>query len=323
MKHWLQGLSPAARLALVALLAVLSGIAFMTWNVRAGWAFTLPFRGEKLVAIALVGYCIAISTVLFQTLTHNRILTPGIMGFDALYLLLQSLLMFSLGNLFYVQINPQLKWLLDVAVMTGAVCALYYWLFIRQRRDLHLLVLVGLIFGVLFRSFTSLITRMMDPAEFDALQDVMFASFNRIDGSLLGISLLVTTIVSALLWRARHAYDVLHLGDDPAISLGLEQRQLVMRTLVAIAILVSISTALVGPVTFFGLLVANLAYALAGTHQHRYVLPMASLLAIVILIGGQAVLEHLLHFGTGLSILIEFGGGLFFILLVIRQGRRS
>lgn len=323
MKPWLRGLSPAARLALVALLAIAAGGAFMTWNVRASWAFTLPFRGEKLIAIALVGYCIAVSTVLFQTLTHNRILTPGIMGFDALYLLLQSVLVFSLGNLFYVQINPQLKWLLDVAVMTGAVCALYYWLFVRQRRDLHLLVLVGLIFGVLFRSFTSLITRMMDPAEFDALQDVMFASFNQIDGSLLGISLLVATLISLLLWRARHAYDVLNLGDDPAISLGLEQRRLVMRTLVAIAILVSIATALVGPVTFFGLLVANLAYALAGTHQHRYVLPLAGLLAIVILIGGQAVLEHLLHFGTGLSILIEFGGGLFFILLVIRQGRRQ
>ncbi|MFG1495702.1 iron chelate uptake ABC transporter family permease subunit [Saccharospirillum sp. HFRX-1] len=318
LKDW----SPAARLVLVALLTVLAGIAFMTWNVRASWAFTLSFRGEKLIAIALVGYCIALSTVLFQTLTHNRILTPGIMGFDALYLLLQSVLVFTLGNLFYVQINAQLKWLLDVAVMTGAICALYYWLFVRQRRDLHLLVLVGLIFGVLFRSFTSLITRMMDPAEFDALQDVMFASFNRIDSSLLGISLLVAAIVSALLWRARHAYDVLSLGDDPAISLGLDQRTLVMRTLVGIAILVSISTALVGPVTFFGLLVANLAYALAGTHQHRYILPMAGLLAVVMLLGGQAILEHLLHFGTGLSILIEFGGGLFFILLVIRQGRR-
>lgn len=317
----LHALSPAARLALAALLAVLAGVAFMTWNVRAGWAFTLPFRGEKLLAIVLVGYCIAVSTVLFQTLTHNRILTPGIMGFDALYILLQSVLVFGLGNLFYVQLNPQLKWLLDVAVMTGAVCALYYWLFVRQRRDLHLLVLVGLIFGVLFRSFTSLLTRMMDPAEFDALQDVMFASFNRIDGSLLGISALVAALVSLPIWRARHAYDVLALGDDPATSLGLEQRRLVMRTLVGIAILVAIATALVGPVTFFGLLVANLAYALAGTHQHRYLLPLSGLLAVIILLGGQALLEHLLHFGTGLSILIEFGGGLFFILLLIRQGR--
>lgn len=314
-------LSPLWRLLLAAVVALLACAAFMTWNVRASWAFTLPFRGEKLLAIALVGYCIAISTVLFQTLTHNRILTPGIMGFDALYILLQSVLVFTLGNLFYVQIAPQLKWLLDVAVMTSAVCALYYWLFVRQRRDLHLLVLVGLIFGVLFRSFTSLITRMMDPAEFDALQDVMFASFNQVDGNLLGISAVLAGAVSLLLWRARHAYDVLSLGDEPAISLGLEQRRLVMWTLVGIAILVSISTALVGPVTFFGLLVANLAYLIVGSHQHRYVLPMAGLLAVILLIGGQAVLEHGFHFGTSLSILIEFGGGLFFIFLVIRQGR--
>jgi len=85
---------------------------------------------------------------------------------------------------------------------------------------------------------------------------------------------------------------------------------------------VSISTALVGPVTFFGLLVANLAYLLAGSHQHRFILPMAFGIAAVILIAGQAILEHLLHFATGLSVIIEFVGGIFFLFLILKQGRK-
>ncbi len=314
--------TPGQRLVLALLFVALAIVGFMTLNVRAGWAFTVPFRAEKVAAMALVGFAIALSTVLFQTLTHNRILTPGIMGFDALYMLLQSVLLLTLGRLFYIQLNPHIKWLCEVLLMTGALCGLYYWLFLRQKRDLHVLILVGIIFGTLFRSVNSLITRMMDPADFDVLQDVMFASFNRIDSPLLGIAALLVAVISAWVWHQRFKLDVLLLGDAPAINLGLNQERLTLQLLVAIAVLVSVSTALVGPVTFFGLLVANLAYAIAGSHQHRFILPMATLLAVATLIGGQAVLEHLLHFGTSLSIVVEFVGGLFFLWLVIQQGRR-
>ncbi|HET8904146.1 MAG TPA: iron chelate uptake ABC transporter family permease subunit [Saccharospirillum sp.] len=314
--------TPGQRLVLALLFVAVAILGFMTLNVRAGWAFTLPFRAEKVAAMALVGFAIALSTVLFQTLTHNRILTPGIMGFDALYLLLQSTLLLTLGRQFYSQLNPHIKWLSEVVLMTGALCGLYYWLFLRQKRDLHVLILVGIIFGTLFRSINSLITRMMDPVDFDVLQDVMFASFNRIDSPLLGIATLLVAVISVWVWRQRYQLDVLLLGEAPAINLGLNQKRLTLQLLVAIAVLVSVSTALVGPVTFFGLLVANLAYAIAGSHQHRFILPMATLLAIATLIGGQAVLEHLLHFGTSLSIVVEFVGGLFFLWLVIQQGRR-
>jgi len=317
-----RSLSPSIRLWLLLGGVILASLLFMTLNVRAGWAFTLPFRGEKLLGLLLVAYCIAMSTVLFQTITHNRILSPGIMGFDFLYLLLQSLMVYSLGTVFFSQIPPSFKWVGEVLVMVGVMCLLYYWLFIRQQRHLHVLVLVGIILGTLFRSLNAMIARLMDPVEFDLLQDVMFASFNQIDSALLGVSALMAFLVSVFGWRYRHALDVLALGGDQAVNLGLNPRRLMMLILMAIAILVSVSTALVGPVTFFGLLVANLAYQLAGTHRHVYVLPMAFGLAAMILIAGQAVLEHLLSFGTGLSVIIEFIGGLFFLILVIRQGRR-
>ncbi|MBJ7538337.1 iron chelate uptake ABC transporter family permease subunit [Marinomonas transparens] len=314
--------NPVYRLMMAGVFAALAIVAFLTLNVRASWAFTLPFRGEKVIAIMLVGVAIAFSTVLFQTLTHNRILTPGIMGFDSLYALLQSFMLLLLGRIAFVQLNPQLKWLIEVMVMAGALCGLYYWLFLRQKRDLPVLILVGIVLGLLFRSLNSLIGRMMDPVEFDVLQDLMFANFNRIDGSLLAVAGFLMLLVSAWLWRQRYVLDVLQLGDAIAVNLGLNQRALTLKLIVAIAFLVSISTALVGPVTFFGILVANIAYAVSGSYQHRFVIPMASFLAIIALVGGQAILEYVLKFGSSLSIVVEFIGGVFFLGLVMRQGRR-
>jgi iron complex transport system permease protein len=89
-----------------------------------------------------------------------------------------------------------------------------------------------------------------------------------------------------------------------------------------VIVMVAVSTALVGPVTFFGLIVANLAYLVAGTHSHKFVLPMAVLLGILALVGGQTLLERVFSFNTTLSIIIECVGGLLFILLVLKGKAR-
>jgi iron complex transport system permease protein len=112
------------------------------------------------------------------------------------------------------------------------------------------------------------------------------------------------------------------LGRETAISLGVDHKRVTMIILMLVTILVSVSTALVGPVTFFGLLVANLAYIVMPSAKHRYVLPAAVFISLVCLVGGQTVLERLLSFDTALSIVIEFAGGIFFILFVLRGAAR-
>ena len=89
-------------LALTALL-LLSCALFLTWNAPQGeWGYILPLRGAKLAALLLVAYSVGVSTLLFQTLTNNPILTPSVLGFDALYVFLQTLLVFALGVLVFV-----------------------------------------------------------------------------------------------------------------------------------------------------------------------------------------------------------------------------
>ncbi|MAS37481.1 MAG: enterobactin ABC transporter permease [Anaerolineaceae bacterium] len=293
-------------------------IGFMTIGAKGSWDFVLPFRGTKVVAIALVGYAIAVSTVLFQTISNNRILTPSIMGFDALYILLQTMLVFTFGAQRMVTIPPPLRFALEVVLMVGFASLLYRWLFGGARRSLHLLILVGIIFGVLFRSLAGFMQRLIDPNEFAVLQDMLFASFNSFDRDLLVVSAVLVLLASAVAWRIRHTFDVLTLGREMAINLGLDYQRVVTIILIVVTVLVAVSTALVGPVTFFGLLVANLAYQLTGTYKHRWVVPCAVMLSLLCLIGGQMVVERVFSFTTSLSIIVEFLGGIMFIILLIR-----
>jgi iron complex transport system permease protein len=206
--------------------------------------------------------------------------------------------------------------------MTGASWLLFRWLFGKETQSLHALVLVGIVLGILFRSLANFLQRVLDPNAFQVLQDTLFASFSRADLALLGISLALTGAASLMLLRLSHRFDVLTLGRSHAISLGLDHHRTVMAMLLCIAVLVSVSTALVGPVTFFGLLVASLARALVGDARHRFVLPAAVLLAVVTLVGGQTILERVFRFDTALSIIVEFLGGLVFLLLVLRGAAR-
>lgn len=313
---------PALVVAALAVLALAAVACFMLLGARGNWSFVLPFRGAKLMGLVLVAYSIAVSTVLFQTVTSNRILTPSIMGFDALFILIQTVIVFFFTSRTLAVVDARLQFLAEVAVMVGLSVLLFRWLFVGGGRSLHLLVLVGIVFGVLFRSLAELMQRMMDPNEFMVLQDSFFASFNSIDRTLLGISTVVVALASIALWRLHRSLDVLSLGRATAIGLGEDYRATVMKLLVIMAVLVSVSTALVGPVTFFGLLVVSLAHALTGDGRHRHVLPASILVAIICLVGGQTLMERVFSFGTALSIIIEFLGGLVFILLVVRGAGR-
>ncbi|MBP2315360.1 iron chelate uptake ABC transporter family permease subunit [Azospirillum soli] len=300
----------------------MSIVLFLTLGARGNWSFILAFRGTKVAAMVLVGYAIAVSTVLFQTITNNRILTPSIMGFDFLYRLIQTVLVFQLGSAAVAAFDPRLRFGIEVGAMVAFSWLLYRWLFSGSVRGLHLLMLVGIVFGVLFRSVANFLQRVIDPNEFLVVQDRLFASFNRVDGQLLAVSALVVLAVSVVVWRKTAVLDVLALGREAAINLGVDHRREVMRVLVMVSVLVAVSTALVGPVTFFGLLVANLAYLLVDTHRHRLILPVAALIAILVLMSGQLVLERLLGFNGALSIVIEFLGGIVFLIILVRRAAR-
>ncbi|MCB8839444.1 iron chelate uptake ABC transporter family permease subunit [Aurantimonas sp. VKM B-3413] len=313
---------PARTLLLLVLLAIACCAIFMTIGAHGNWSFVLPFRAPKLVAMILVGHAIALSTVVFQTLSGNRILTPSIMGFDALYGLIQTLMVAFAGTLFATGAETMSLFLAQTLAMIGFALALYGTLLGKGAHDLHRLLLVGVIVGVLFRSLSGFLQRLIDPNAFVVLQDRLYASFSTIETDLLAVAAVLIGLVTLSFWRLLPQLDVLALGRETATSLGVDPVALTRLSLGLIAVLVSVSTALVGPVTFFGLLVASLAVSLVGSRRHAETLVAASLIAVICLVGGQTLLERVFHFDTALGIVIEFLGGIVFLAIVVKRGIR-
>ncbi len=97
------------------LLMMASGALFLFYNLGNSWEFALRLRGLKVVAILVVAGCVAFSSVAFQTLTNNRILTPSIMGFESLYLLIQTVIVYLYSDQTYRVLSSIDNFLVSVA----------------------------------------------------------------------------------------------------------------------------------------------------------------------------------------------------------------
>lgn len=304
---------------LLAFIVLVTGCGlYLTLNVIS-WDFALPLRTRKLIAFLVVGYAVGVSTLLFQTLTHNPILTPSLLGFDSLYVLIQSLLLFFLGMLSYVTLPTVGKFAFEVAVMMMLSVILFRFLFTKHNQDLTRLILVGVIFGTLFRSLSYMVARMINPDEFVTVQAQSYASFTAVNVNLLITSVVLSVATFIYVWRQRFALDVLLLGRNCAISLGVPYHKLSLGILMTISLLVSMATALVGPITFFGLLVCALTNRFCTKMAHGERLILVTLIASSTLIVGQAVFEHVFKMAGVLEVVIELFGGVAFLLLIFMQ----
>ena len=313
--------SAVLRLVVVLVLVLAAGGVFLIISAFDP-LLVLPYRLPSLGALVCVGWASGVSTVMFQTVTGNRILTPSVLGLDALYALLQVVLLLMLGAVGFSSLPDLWAFVLTLVVMIG-VSVTFMGAVLGARRSVTTLVLLGVVLGTFLRSGTTFIQRLLAPNDFLVLQDRLFASFGSVNPDLLVLSLALTAVVSILAIRELRALDIVALGPDVATALGIDHRRISRRVMVMVAVLVSVSTALVGPIMFLGLLVAHLAYWAAGTNRHVITVPMSALVAMLVLIVGQTVLAHVLDADNILSVIIEFLGGLTLIVLIISSRRRS
>ncbi|SHR58707.1 Ferric enterobactin ABC transporter, permease protein FepG [Mycobacteroides abscessus subsp. abscessus] len=296
---------------------------YLFHDLNGSYDYALPRRGFKVVAMILTGVAIAYSTVVFQTITHNRILTPSIMGLDSLYMLIQTVIIFFLGSTHVTVTNKQVNFSISVVAMIVFALLLYRFLFKKGNQPIYFLLLIGIIVGTFFSSISTFLQVLIDPNEFQIVQDRMFASFNNINTDILWIAIGIIGLLIFYAWRYTTYLDVLSLGRDNAVNLGVNYDSLVKKMLILVAVFISVSTALVGPITFFGLIVANLSYQLFGTYKHKILISGAGLISVIALVGGQWVVERIFTFSTTLSVIINFIGGVYFIYLLLKESRSS
>jgi len=310
-----------ARITSLAVIALALIAIFMTIKAGGNWDYVLPKRSIKIFAIILTGTAISFSTLIFQTITNNRILTPSIIGLDSLYMLIQTFVVFVFGSMSVAVTNVNLNFVICVGLMMLFSGFLYKILLKGEGRNIYFLLLMGLIFGTLFSSISSFLQVIIDPNEFLIVQDKMFASFNNINTKLLTIATILLVLVFAYAIRFVKYLDVLSLGRDQAINLGVNYDYVVKRLLIVVSILISISTALVGPITFLGLLVVNVAYQFIRSYKHSLFIVSSTLISIIALVGGLLIVERVFTFSTSLSVIINFVGGVYFIYLLLKENK--
>lgn len=311
MRNWIKILILA--IVAAALIAI-----FLFTDIKGSWDYVLGKRMEKVFAMVLTGAAIALSTIVFQTITNNKILTPSIIGLDQLYMLIQTVLVFTFG-VTLTTMSKSINFFISIGFMILFVGLLYKIIFKREGNNIYFLLLVGIIFGTLFQSLSTFMQVLIDPNEFMMIQDKMFASFNNINADLLFISAIVILLVTLYFLPFFKYLDVMSLGKEQAINLGVDYDKIVKRLLVVVAILISVSTALVGPITFLGLLVVNVTYQVFKTFHHTFLIIGSILIGIISLVGGQFIVERVFTFSTTLSVIVNFIGGIYFIYLLLKQ----
>lgn len=271
--------------------------------------------------VAVVAVCQAMATVAFQTVTNNRILTPSIMGFEALYVAIQTSAVYFMGAAGLMALQGVPQFIVQVLLMVGFAMALYGWLLSGKYANLHVMLLIGIVLGGGLRSVASFMQRLLTPSEFDVLAARLFGSASNADASYLPIAIPACALAAVILYLWSSRLNVMTLGRDTTINLGFNHRAELMRTLGLISVLMGISTALVGPMTFFGFLIATLAYQFADTFDHRYVFPMAVLTGFVVLCGAYFIMRNVFYAEGVVSIIIELVGGSVFLFVILRKGR--
>lgn len=308
------------KLILLALLAFAICTLFLGKGLTAdNYQFFLSRRIPKVLAIILAAVAIASSSLVFQTITTNRILTPSILGFDSLYVMIQVILVATFGGLSSVVMDSKVNFLVATGVMVVSATTLFHFYFKGRPRNIFTLLLIGVVLSSLFNSVTGFFTMVIDPDEFTFIQGSMFASFNNINAELVYWCVVPMLLCAYYLHRITHKLDVMWLGSDNAKSLGVDTHKLTTQVMLVISLMISISTALIGPVLFFGLIVVALTRQIFQGFQHSFLLLASAVLSIFLLSGGQWIVENLFDFETTISVIINFLGGGYFLYLLMNN----
>ena len=286
-----------------------------------GFWLIAEMRATSLVVMAVVAICQAVATITFQTVTNNRIITPSIMGFESLYTVIQTAAVYTLGVAGVVALQGPGQFLAQVAAMVGLSVLLYGWLLRGRYANIQVMLLVGIIMGGGLGAVSTFMQRLLSPSEFDVLSARLFGSVTNASAEYLPFAIPLVIVATTLIWLNARTLNVIAMGRDVCINVGVDHGRQTIYSLVLVSVLMAVSTALVGPMTFFGFLVATLTYQLAGTHDHRLLFPIGALTGFVVLAGAYFVMNHVFYAQGVVSIIIELVGGSVFLLVIMRKGR--
>lgn len=274
-------------------------------------------RSTHVLTMSIAAILIAFASLTFQTITNNRLLTPSMIGFDSIFIFSQTLLVFIFGTSSILFANNKINFLISSLIMVLVSFILYSIILKKNKNQIFVLLLVGMVISTLVRSINGFIQRIMDPNALDAALSSSMVSIGNINSSIALFVVPFMILLIYLFYKNHLVYDTMALGEDIAINLGVSYHKKTNETMIYIAISMAIATALIGPITFLGLLVVNLSKEIFKTYSHKVIMVSSAIIAVIAIVLGQLVVETF-NLKIPVTIIINLVGGAYMMYLIWR-----
>lgn len=263
---------------------------------------------------------VAVVSLAFQTITQSRVLTPSIIGFDAVFVAVQTALVFFLGSASQVFSNPYLNYLIAAGCMLAVSTLMYGVLLRKNRGNLMFLLMFGLVLSGILRNGARYLQIIMTEQDFNQVQAATNVTVNNMNTDILRLTVPVMAVVTAMFLVRHRVYNLMTLGPDNTKSLGVDYPKEMRRNLMLISLGMSVATALIGSLTFLGLLAVNITRELLKTHRHLPLFACSAAVAAFTLILGQAIVE-LLQGAVPVTAIIDLAGCSYMFYLILKENR--
>ena len=311
------------KLLIMACLALLCAAAYLLVEVQFDNArlfqYAMKIRTPKLIVMLITAFAIGGASIVFQSIINNTIVTPCLLGMNSLYTLIHTAVVFFAGSSSVIAASANLSFAVDVVLMGITATLIYSWIFKKTRHNVLYVLLVGTVLTSFFSSIQTTLTRVMDPNEYDSLLNTLVASFSNINSEIILFVLLLLGLIVFALRKELALLDVLTLGKEQAINLGVDYDRCIRRLLLGVTLCIAVATAMVGPISFLGLIIANLSRQLLKTYRHSQLILGSALFGMIVLVGGQLIVEHVYSYAVPVSVFITVGGGLYFLYLLLTR----
>lgn len=311
------------KLALLFLMVLVCCVAYLLVNAHPEkpkfFRYVLSLRAPTLVVMLLAALAIGSASLVFQSIINNRIVTPCLLGMNSMYTLVHTAVVFIAGSGSILATNSNLAFAVDLVIMAVAATFIYSYLFQKTGNNVLYVLLIGTVLSSFFGSIQSTLIRVMDPNEYDSLLTTLVADFTNVNAEVILFSTLLLAALAFFLRKDLRLLDVITLGKDQAINLGVDYDRVIRRLLLGVVLCIAVATAMVGPISFLGLIIANLARQLLRTHRHSQLIVGASLMGMLAIIAGQMISQHIFSYAVPISTFITIGGGIYFLYLLLRK----
>lgn len=315
------------KLIVIALIAIIIVAAFLFIGVKFHnhklLRYAMKLRIPKVIAMIITAFAIGAATIIFQSVINNTIVTLCLLGMNALYTLIHTSVVFVLGSGSILFTNDNLSFLVDLVLMGIIATVVYSWLFKMTGHNVLYVLLVGTVLTSFFSSIQSTLTRVMDPNEYDTLLTSLVASFSNINSEIIIFSVIILALIGVIFRKELALLDVITLGKEQAINLGVDYDRCIRRLLLAVTLCIAVATAMVGPISFLGLIIANISRQLLKTYRHTQLIAGAALMGVIALIGGQFIVERVFVYSIPISVFITVAGGIYFLYLILKGSRHN